>query len=63
MYGALDGSKFGWQSAVSGTPNPVLDDFVNNGRVCQSGLAFESNPSEATCASASNVTFAGNFLN
>ena len=63
MYGSPDGHKHGWLSAVNGTTNPSLADFIKNGKLCQSGFAYESGPSEATCTSASNVTFGGNFLN
>jgi hypothetical protein len=34
MYGANDGFKFGWLSAVNGTINPTIDDFIQNGKVC-----------------------------
>jgi hypothetical protein len=61
MYQAPDGTTFGWFSK-NNNANPTEDDYIANGKFCITGMAFNSNLNEATCTSATNVTFNGKVL-
>ena len=61
-YLAEDGTKFGWEAAISDTNSPDLEDYRRNGHYCASGLAYESAKGEATCVSTSQVVFNGKVL-
>ncbi len=61
MYQSPEGTTFGWFSK-NNNANPTENDYIANGKFCDTGMAFNSALNEATCTSATNVTFNGRVL-
>ena len=57
IYSQDDGTKFGWYSA--NTDTPTLDDFMQNGKYCASGLAYPYSANGARCTSFKEMKFGG----
>jgi hypothetical protein len=55
LYGADDGTEFGWSSESD--TNPKQSDFIQNGLYCQSGLAYQSSEYGARCTSFKEMKF------
>lgn len=54
LYSAENGDNFGW--SASSLTNPTEKDFKQNGRYCQSGLAYPVSDNKAKCTSFKNMT-------
>ena len=57
MYSQGEGSTFGWKSA---DPNNIIsDDFINNGKYCETGVAYPLSEFEGRCTSFKEMKFNG----
>jgi hypothetical protein len=64
MYSQPNGTTFGWyQISGSDTSKITLADYEQNGKYCQSGLAYPVNANTARCTSMTWMRYNGKLIN
>ena len=55
MYSQADGDSFGWHSEDEN--NISIEDFIQNGKYCESGLAYPASKDKGVCTKFKRMDF------